>query len=400
MSKQGDVLSVLVLSALGDSSSPGALAYDPLAKLFYVSETAAGRVYKVGLDGTVQGSFALAGICALTYCAERGTLFAGAGTQLYEVTTDGVVLHTLTMQGDIAGLGIKPSSQQLYFIQYPYGHIWRTSLDLDAPVLESDLQCSHEITDLSFDMQGNVYVSGLDMIWVYTQAPQPIELSVLAQPGPIALATSKKLFTCLIGLPQAYDMAQIDQASLRLSLPDCSTCGDEASSHGTRQGSLYAAQFDLSLLRQVPTGDVNIKIAGHLTDGTPFEGTTTIQTWKPLTISDLHATDTMGRAETQFAVNEPVVLACTYSIDERVGKGLKASLLVEGFGKKFSSPWLPASAGVNSAGFTVLVPKTAKPGGTTMKATLRLRKNGKVNDTAVETLPVEVLEHSKMDWQL
>jgi hypothetical protein len=228
----------------------------------------------------------------------------------------------------------------------------------------------------------------------------PIEVSLTVKPSPVNLATSQpKQFNCLIGLPQGYDASQIVRSSLRLSVPSCPACGEDASPSGALQGGLYAAKFRRSFLATAPLGQVRISVTGQLTDGTPFEGTTTVQTWKPLALGDIDLTDAKGQPETQFAKNEPMVfLRCSYEVDPRAGAG-KVSALVNAFGRKFRSPWQPVSAGANTLGYTVLVPASAATGPQDVKVTLQLKKAGKVIDTEVRTLHIEVLAQPTDDWQ-
>jgi hypothetical protein len=85
-------------------------------------------------------------------------------------------------------------------------------------------------------------------------------------------------------------------------------------------------------------------------------------------------------------------------VDPRAGTG-KVSALVNAFGHKFRSPWQPVSAGANTLGYTVLVPASAATGPQDVKVTLQLKKAGKVIDTEVRTLHIEVLAQPTDDWQ-
>jgi len=150
-------------------------------------------------------------------------------------------------------------------------------------------------------------------------------------------------------------------------------------------------------MRQAPLGGVWIRVAGRLTDGTLFAGMAVVEDWKPVSVLAIQTSDATETPEWQFAANEPIIFTCDHAIDPRIGQGLKVSLLIEAFGQRFASPWQPASVGEGIIGYTVRVPLEASIGVSTMKVTLRLRQKKKIRDTVVMILPVEVLEHSKIE---
>jgi hypothetical protein len=229
------------------------------------------------------------------------------------------------------------------------------------------------------------------------QAHADSSATLTVSPSLINLATTKDLFTCLVALPVGHT-SEINPFTVRLSLPDCPGCA-EAEPSSITVITEYTFQFERSFLRQVPLGEVALEVSGLLQDGTPFLGTATVQTWKPLASCVLTPCNAMGQPESQFAAKEPVVLSCDFQVDELAGTGLKAQLVVTTLGRQQASPWLPVRAGDNHLGLSLLIPAKATPGAAEIKATLRLRKNGKLYDTAAETMPIEVLEHSKMTWQ-
>jgi uncharacterized repeat protein (TIGR02543 family) len=226
---------------------------------------------------------------------------------------------------------------------------------------------------------------------------EPIAAQLTVKPAVLNLATSQLKYTCLIDLPAGNSEANINLSSLSLSVP----AHPEASSSTALTGFVntagqYAAKFSRAFLRQVPLGEVEVKVTGQLNDGSPFEGTATVTTWKPLVLRDIDLTNAKGQPETQFAKNEPMVfLRCSYEVDPRAGTG-KVSALVNAFGHKFRSPWQPVSAGANTLGYTVLIPASAATGPQDVKVTLQLKKAGKIYDAEVRTLHIEVTD---TPWQ-
>jgi hypothetical protein len=219
-----------------------------------------------------------------------------------------------------------------------------------------------------------------------------IGASIVAKPVLLSLATTKKNFTCSVDFSENYYGTYVGQASLHLSVPDCPECGAAASPSGILQADAYQAKFPRAFLLGAPLGEVTIKVSGQLTPGILFDGTTTVQTWKPVVITQLQTKDDGGQVTAQFARIQPIVLTCDFQIDPRAGSRLKTSLVVEAFGQTFRSGWLPVSPGSNTQGFSFLVPATAAPGPQDLEVTLRLKKARRIYDKALETVPIEVLE--------
>jgi hypothetical protein len=254
-------------------------------------------------------------------------------------------------------------------------------------------QITFTVTD-----DGTPPLSVSETITISVRTLTTLNATLTVKPNPITLATKQRYFAVHISLPAGYRVAEIVQSSLQLSLPDCPECGVAISpSGGPNSTGFYGASFEHAFLRQAPLGGVWIRVAGRLTDGTPFAGEATVEDWKPVSLLSIQTIDATEKPEWQFARNEPILFISRYAVDPRIGKSLRSSLLVEAFGMKFTSPWQPTIAGEAINGFTVKVPPEARIGVTTMKVTLRLRKKHKVCDTVVVTLPVEVLEHSKID---
>jgi hypothetical protein len=225
-----------------------------------------------------------------------------------------------------------------------------------------------------------------------------LEAALTVAPSPLNLATTKDLFTCVVNLPDGYTTWDIDLGTVRLSLPGCPGCGEIRPTTFTVITE-YTFQFKRSFLRQVPCGEVELRLTGLLNDGTPFEGAATVKTWKPVVITAVETADALGRPETQFAAGEPIVLSCGIDVDRRAGERLKALLVVQGFGRVWRSS-LPVSPGQRQLGYTLVVPAGATLGPQGLKVSVQLKKRLNLLDTAFTTVPVEVLEHSKIDWDL
>jgi len=262
-----------------------------------------------------------------------------------------------------------------------------------APGSAGNYPVTFTVTD-----SGTPPLSASETVSITVNVPPTIEASLAIAPPLLNLAITKDIFTCLIGLPEGHHTDEIDADTVRLSLPECPECG-EAPVTSTTFITEYTFQFKRSFLRQAPLGEVSLKIRGLLHDGTPFEGSATAQTWKPVSLTSASLTNALGRPATEFGRNEPVTLSCSYVVDERAGGGLRASLLIKAFGRTFKTSWLPVRPGAGRMGTALLVPGVAPLGPQDLKVTLRLQKNGRLCDSDVQTLPVKVLEGPGTGWQ-
>jgi hypothetical protein len=155
---------------------------------------------------------------------------------------------------------------------------------------------------------------------------------------------------------------------------------------------VYSAQFERSFLAQVPLGAVDIEVSGLLADATPFQGTATVQTWKPVILTDVHTENAKGQVATQFGRNKAMIVRYSYLVDPRAGERPKVSLLVKAFGRSFRSNWLPVSPGAGQLGYMMPVPAGAPLGTQDLQVILRLKKGERIIDKATQTLSIEVLE--------
>ena len=104
-------------------------------------------------------------------------------------------------------------------------------------------------------------------------APEPVHPEVKITPATLNLASKGKWLTCETWLPEDYNVADVNCATVRLEdrlAPDWLWFNENQ--------NVLMAKFDRSELEEIlDPGDVELTVSGHFFDGTYFTGTDTIK---------------------------------------------------------------------------------------------------------------------------
>jgi len=156
--------------------------------------------------------------------------------------------------------------------EYSYdGNLWTTAYATDMGNLLDGLQQRVVITGLSWFLPSGSYA---DYDYVKL-TPNAISSSINIDPDTLNLKSKGRWITAYVGLPEGYDVNEIDGSTVELSVSGETPVPAD---RGEVQGSLFMVKFDRDAVKNlVSPGDVELNITGNLEDGKRFKGSDTIR---------------------------------------------------------------------------------------------------------------------------
>jgi hypothetical protein len=192
----------------------------------------------------------------------------------------GVIYHCYST-GQIAGTGTHIGGLVGWGSEAVTGSFWDTETSGQMNSNGGSGKTTVEMQDV------NTYLSaGWDFttpIWkmcekpdyprLWWECPPPVEAEVKIRPKTLNLASKGKWISCKIWLPEDYNVADVNSATVFLE--------DEIPAEWiwfNEKQNVVTAKFARSELQEIlEPGEVDLTVTGYLTDGSYFEGTDTIR---------------------------------------------------------------------------------------------------------------------------
>jgi hypothetical protein len=160
-----------------------------------------------------------------------------------------------------------------------YGHLFYVSIELDAkPLAGIELrldEASYTNPDWYYGYAAWDWF-GISVLALTIEYP-PIPASLNIDPDTLNLQSKGEWITAYVGLPEGFDVANIEPESIRLNgqVPAVRSQIDD-------EGQVLMIKFDrAAVARIVGTGEVQITVTGIMAGNTKFEGVDTIRVIDP-----------------------------------------------------------------------------------------------------------------------
>jgi len=161
---------------------------------------------------------------------------------------------------------------------------WVAELMIDMAPYPTYGSPTLDIGDWGVDTDGNYVWANINTFTDYAvglvSEPSSIEAAIDIDPDTLNLKSKGKWIPCYIELTGSYDVGDIDISTIMLNeqVPAESSPADIGDYDDDGVPDLMV-KFDRSAIQEIleVANEVEIKVTGDLTDGTPFEGTDTIR---------------------------------------------------------------------------------------------------------------------------
>ena len=149
----------------------------------------------------------------------------------------------------------------------------------------NSLYLTEELNQLGIEVVGKAVIgddrarladtvrAAVQLLVTFSQAAITAEVDL--NPNTLNLKSQGRWITCRIALPDGYDVADIDPATVYLE-------GTVPADRTAVEDDKLMVKFDRSAVQAlVAPGNVELTVTGELTDGTAFEGSDTIRVIDP-----------------------------------------------------------------------------------------------------------------------